>query len=91
LANTQSSKKRVRQNEKRRIHNRYYRSTARTYVKRARDLIDKGDFKEAEEAIRLATQALDKAAQKGTIHTNNASRRKSRLMQMLNKAKAQPA
>ena len=91
MANTPSSKKRARQNEKRRTHNRYYRSTARTYVKRARDLIEKGDLNGAEEAIRLATQALDKAAQKGTIHANNASRRKSRLAQMLNKAKAQPA
>jgi small subunit ribosomal protein S20 len=36
--------------------------------------------------VRLAAAALDKAAQKGIIHQNNAARRKSRLMQRLNQA-----
>ena len=89
LANTQSAKKRARQAEKRRAHNRYYKTTARTHVNRARQLIEAGEFGPAEEAIQNATKALDKAAQKGIIHKNNAARRKSRLMLMFNKAKAQ--
>lgn len=89
MANTKSAKKRARQAEKHRDRNRYFRSTARTYVRRARQLIEAGDFETAEEAISDAVKALDKAAQKGIIHKNNAARRKSRLMLMFNKAKAQ--
>ncbi len=89
MANIKSAKKRVRQNEKRRMRNRYYKTTARTYVKQARALIDAGQLDEAEVAVKSATRALDVAAGKGIIHKNNASRRKSRLMLHLNKAKAQ--
>jgi small subunit ribosomal protein S20 len=38
-----------------------------------------------------AVSALDRAAQQGIIHKNNAARRKSRLMQRLNQAKQQAA
>ncbi|OQY45801.1 MAG: 30S ribosomal protein S20 [Anaerolineaceae bacterium 4572_78] len=88
MANIKSAKKRARQAIKRRTRNRYYKITARTYVKQARKLIQAGDLEEAEETIQLASKSLDKAAQKGSIHKNNASRRKSRLMTMFNKAKA---
>lgn len=40
----------------------------------------------AAEAVKAAVIALDKAAQKGVIHANNASRRKSRIVAQLNKA-----
>jgi small subunit ribosomal protein S20 len=52
-------------------------------------LIEAGKFDEAREAVRVATSALDKAAEKGIIHKNNASRRKSRLAQALNQAEAE--
>ncbi len=89
MANIKSAKKRARQNEKRRMRNRYYKTTARTYIKRARALIDAGQLDEAEVVVRSAAKALDVAAGKGIIHKNNAARRKSRLMLRLNKAKAQ--
>jgi len=89
LANIKSARKRARQNEKRRMRNRYYKTTARGYVKKARELIDAGQLDEAEVAVVDATRALDTAAGKGIIHKNNASRRKSRLTLHLNKAKAQ--
>ena len=91
MANIKSAKKRVRQAEKRRDYNRYYKTTARTYVKRARTLIENGELDEAEGAIKDAVVSLDKAAQKGCIHKNNAARRKSRLMTAFNKAKAAEA
>jgi len=81
--------KAMRGSERKRVQNRVYRSRARTYVKRARALIEAGHLEEAQDAVRAAASALDKAVQKGTIHQNNAARRKSRLMQMLNKAVAQ--
>ena len=91
MANIKSAKKRARQAEKRRQYNRYYKTTARTYVKRTKQLVESGDLDEAETSIRDAIKALDKAAQKGVIHKNNAARRKSRLMHMLNRAKAEAA
>ncbi len=91
LANTKSAIKRVRSNERKRKINQVHRSRARTFVKRARRLIDAGQIDEAEVMTKRAISALDKAAQKGVIHKNNAARRKSRLMQHLNQAKQQAA
>ena len=88
MANLKSSAKRARQNYKRRDANRYYRTTARTYIKEARAQIEANELDDAQETICQAAKALDKAAQKGIIHPNNAARRKSRLMAALNKAQA---
>lgn len=78
-----SSQKRERQNNKRRARNRSYKSTARTMIKKAFAAIDAGDLENAKTTTVEAVKALDKAAAKGAIHKNNASRRKSRLMTRL--------
>jgi len=83
LANTRSAIKRIRQNNKRRIHNRVFRGHARTTVKNARLAIEAGNMEEASTSTMMAIKALDKAAAKGIIHKNNASRRKSRLVKQL--------
>ncbi|MCL4251863.1 MAG: 30S ribosomal protein S20 [Anaerolineae bacterium] len=85
MANHKSALKRMRQNEKRRAHNRMFRSRARTFVKRARLAIDTEKPQDAVEATREAMRELDRAASKGVIHKRNAARRKSRLMARLNK------
>jgi small subunit ribosomal protein S20 len=73
----------MRQNEKRRLRNRYFKGRARTFVKKARLTMQKGSLEEAIQATRMAVSALDKAAEKGILHKNNAARRKSRLMKRL--------
>jgi small subunit ribosomal protein S20 len=78
-----SSQKRERQNEKRRLRNRSYRSKSRTLIKKAFLAIEEGNLESAQAATAEAVKALDKAAAKGVIHKNNASRRKSRLMTRL--------
>jgi small subunit ribosomal protein S20 len=83
LANIKSAIKRNKQNEKRRLLNRVYRGSARTYVAKARVAIDGGVKETAVETTMRAIKALDVAAQKGIIHKNNAARRKSRLMKKL--------
>jgi small subunit ribosomal protein S20 len=88
LANIQSAIKRARQNEKRRVANRIYRSSSRTRIKSARRLIEAGELEQAELQVSAAISALDRAAQKGIIHKNNAARRKSRLVKMLRSAQA---
>jgi small subunit ribosomal protein S20 len=91
VANIQSAKKRMRQNVKRRLHNRRYTSAARTYIKRTRELIAEGKLDEAEEALRQASSTLDKAARKRIIHPRNAARRKGRLMAQLAEARREAA
>ncbi len=86
MANIKSAIKRNKQNEKRRIQNRYYRGRARTLVAKAKTAIETGS-ESTEQEVLLAISALDKAAIKGIIHKNNAARRKSRLMQKLNAVK----
>ncbi|HEY77261.1 MAG TPA: 30S ribosomal protein S20 [Thermoflexia bacterium] len=86
MAHTKSAIKNIRKNRKRRLRNRMYRSRAKTAIKKARRLIEAGQLEEAREAIRIAYSALDKAAEKGIIHKNNAARRKARLMRLYNKA-----
>ena len=87
MANIKSAIKRNKQNEKRRVRNRIYRGAARTYVARARVAIASSDSEAAKKATLTAISALDKAAQKGVIHKNNAARRKSRLMKRLAEVK----
>jgi small subunit ribosomal protein S20 len=84
LANIKSQIKRNRQNEKRRVHNRIFRGRARTLIAKAQTAIASESQDEAAEAVKLAIRSLDKAAEKGVIHKNNAARRKSRLMKRLN-------
>jgi small subunit ribosomal protein S20 len=83
MANHKSAIKRHKQSEKLRVHNRIFRTRARTLVKNARAEISSGDFDAAKEAARIAIRDLDMAASKGTIHPRNAARRKSRLMKQL--------
>jgi len=89
LANIKSQIKRNRQNDKRRLRNRGFRGTARSAVKEARLAIESGDKEQAKIAVAKAIKTLDKAAEKGVIHRNNAARRKSRLMTFLAAIKPQ--
>jgi small subunit ribosomal protein S20 len=82
------SKKSARVAEKRRDLNAPLRTRAKTEITKARSLIASGDLEEAEKAVRDAVTALDKAAQKGAIHDNNASRRKSRIVKQLHDARS---
>ncbi|MEX2599575.1 MAG: 30S ribosomal protein S20 [Dehalococcoidia bacterium] len=81
------AKKTARVQERRRIINRRVRSSSRTAVKKAVNLLHVSD-PEAGTAVVKAVSALDRAAQKGIIHPNNAARRKSRLIKRQNAATA---
>ncbi len=74
----------VRVAERKRQRNKPIRSAVKTYVGKAREALGGKELGAAQEAVRSAAIALDKAAQRGTIHPNNAARRKSRLMKKLN-------
>ncbi|MFC1906048.1 30S ribosomal protein S20 [Chloroflexota bacterium] len=86
MSRNKSAMKRLRSSVKKKMYNKSFKSAAKTYVAQAEDLIFDSQLEEADKAIRMATKALDKAAQKGIIHPNNASRRKSRLVKKYNEA-----
>ena len=86
MANTASAKQRIRNSARKAQFNQLHRSRARTAVKATRVALAARDVTGAAEAEKLSASKLDKAAGKGLIHKNNASRRKSRLMRALAKA-----
>lgn len=86
LANTKSALKMIRVAARRRQRNRSVRSAVKTYVSKAERVIAASAAAEGQEPVARAVKALDKAAEKGIIHKNNAARRKSRLMKKLNQA-----
>ncbi|HML39823.1 MAG TPA: 30S ribosomal protein S20 [Bellilinea sp.] len=88
MANIKSQIKRNKQNEKRRLHNRIVRGATRKAVSKARVSLDGGVAAESRDAVLVAVRELDRAAEKGIIHKNNAARRKSRLMKRLNQLEA---
>jgi small subunit ribosomal protein S20 len=82
MPNNAAAQKRMRQEQKRRLHNRSVKSLVKTQITKARQAVALDE--DAEEAVRAAVSELDRAAKKGVIHRNNAARRKSRLMKQLN-------
>lgn len=89
MANHKSALKRIRSNEKKRQRNRVWRSRTRTEAKQATAALQAGDLEAARQATIEAIRVLDKAANKGALHKNNAARRKSRLMKRLAQLEAQ--
>lgn len=76
MANHKSSLKRIRQEQKRRLHNRYYAKAMRVAVRKLRATTDKA---EAEKQYPLVQKMLDKLAKVNIIHKNKASNLKSKL------------
>lgn len=88
MAHSLSAKKRVRQNIKRRAHNRARKSVVKEQIKSFFGALGAAAFDKAQEELRKTVQRLDKVAAKGTIHRKNASRKRSRLTRKLNAARA---
>ena len=85
---TKSAAKAHRQSIKARLRNRAIKTATKTVVKKANAAIASGDMEAAREAARTAIVTLDRAAQKGVLHPNNAARHKSRLLLKFNAAVA---
>ncbi len=83
-----SAQKRVRVTQRKRLRNKSIRSLCKTNITKAERLIFSGELELAQAAAVAAISSLDKAAEKGVIHPNNAARRKSRLMKKLNEAQS---
>ncbi len=81
MANHKSAEKRIRQIDKRRTANRYYKKTARTSIAKFRSLTDKT---EAEQFLPKVLSMIDKLAKGNTWHPNKAANLKSSLMKHVN-------
>ncbi len=79
MANHKDALKRIKQNEKRRVQNRHYRSRMRNQIKNVHSAIEGGDHAAALTALKEATGVIHRNASKGIIHRNQAARRISRL------------
>jgi len=86
MAHTKSSKKRVRQNEQRRLHNRDLKGRIRTAVKAVEKSVGSANAEDLAAALRKASSELDKAGRKRLIHPKAVARKKSRLAKRLAKA-----
>ena len=79
MANTSSAKKAVRKIARRTAVNKNRRSRMRTFIRRVEEAIASGDKESASTALRSAQPEIMRAAQKGVMHANTASRKVSRL------------
>jgi len=81
MAHHKSAKKRIRQDAVKRVHNRYYKKSARSAIKKLREMSDKS---EAEKYLPKVVSMIDRLAKKRTWHPNKASNLKRKLMGFVN-------
>ncbi len=91
MPHTASAKKRLRQSEKRHIHNKAIKSRLATLRRRFTETVEAGDLPKAEEALQAVQKAFDQAGAKKTVHKNTAGRKISRMYLKLKAAKAAKA
>jgi len=84
VANHKSALKRARQNEVRRMRNKDVKTRVKGVVKEIRLAADGNDTNVAKERLTVAKSIIDKAAKKGVLHRNTASRKISRLTKLVN-------
>ena len=76
MANHKSAIKRIRRNETKRVHNKYYARSARSAVRKLKSMTNKS---EAEALLPKVSAQLDKLAKRDIIHNNKAARLKSQI------------
>ena len=85
MAHTKSARKRIRQDEKRRVRNQSVKTRVRSLTKKFRASLNESDSDQTAKALKEAIQALDKAASKGIMHSKTASRKIGRLSRAAHK------
>jgi small subunit ribosomal protein S20 len=88
MANTSSAKKAARKIARRAEVNKMRRSRVRSFVRKVEEALASGDRNAAVEAFKSAQPELMRAANKGVLHSNTASRKVSRLAQRVKNLQA---
>jgi len=86
MAITKSAKKAIRVDARKRVFNLRRARAMKDTVKEVRDLAGTGEAKDAQGKLSMAYKAIDKAAKRGVIKKNTASRKKKRLAALVRKA-----
>ena len=79
MPNHKDASKRLKQNDLRRARNKHFRTKMRNQIKQLRQLIDDGNVEEAQAGLKSTVSVIQRVAQKGVIHRNQAARRIARL------------
>lgn len=87
MPNTKSAERRMRNSQRKHLHNRSIESRLRKLEKNYRQLVTDGKKDDAAKALREVASAYDKATKSGVVHKSTASRKKSRLTIALNRVK----
>jgi len=85
MAHSKQAKKRIRQNEKRRLANKDTASSMRTYFKKLMTAVSSGNREEAASLLPETLSKIDKAAKRNVIHDNAAARKKGQAMRAFGK------
>lgn len=86
MPNLADAKKRVKQNERKRVRNRARTKAIKTETRKVLDFLHDGKVDEAKKAFIVVTKKLDRVAAQKTLHANTVARRKSRLAKRINAA-----
>lgn len=86
MPTTKTAEKEMRVANRRQKRNQSIRSGTKTLVTKAEVAIVRGNLEAAQADVKAAVKSLDKEAERGKVHPNNAARRKSRIMKKLNTA-----
>lgn len=84
-----SAKQRVKRSQKEKMQNKVYRSKFKNLTKKINKALEEGDVETANGMLPGTFSAIDRAAKIGTIHANQAARRKSRLVKRINRTQAE--
>jgi len=84
-----SAIRRVKRSQKEKMQNKIYRSKFKNLTKKINRALEEGNVETANEMLPKAFSAIDRAAKIGTIHKNQAARRKSRLVKRIDRAQTQ--
>jgi small subunit ribosomal protein S20 len=83
MANIRSQEKRIHRSERERLENRRRTSSVKTYFRRLEAAVESGDGQAIEAEHRKLVSMIDKAAEHGALHRNNAARKKARAARIL--------
>jgi small subunit ribosomal protein S20 len=82
MANIRSQEKRIYRSERERLENRRRTSTVKTHFRRLQTAVESGDGDAVESEHRTLVSVIDKAAEHGALHRNNAARKKARAARL---------
>jgi small subunit ribosomal protein S20 len=86
MANIASQRKRIHRSQRERLENRRLQSAVKTHFRRFERAVDSGDAPTITEEHRQLVSRIDKAVQKGALHSNNGARKKTRAARLLTRA-----